>query len=608
MKKSLIAASFMIAAAIHSEIASDEAAAPYLTNINKEIACQGDLIVLRNGQKLCGRIEKLPPLSYSFKTVPFKEKDLAIIIFFLEGNDKKAHYVTRDGHLYTGNLPGEKLIFHDLSNSEGTKQAFDPQEIEYIALKRKTEGALSNHRKTFSIELKDGNRFPAILKQETITISNGVKEQVLETNSIIRLVFAGGVHGYIRKNGLPQKIKLSFVKDPYLAVQICHTCDIIKLPCDHIVMLQEGNDFSLPKETAAGVAAFMTAGEAPTSLEGAIGAVAIASEVFHSLDDVAFESPVKGTAQKEVPPIFTSMVFEQFADIAFENRQLEEDEARLTAEAILGIAQLMAEQDIDLNSESETHELIEEDPELSRIKFISAAEKEQQEGDKVVLELDLIPISKPVVFENFMQEIQENKAMEAEIGQPFSVGSIVERPKEKQKEQAKQVDPSKPSGMIYISPRNATQEKDLYGFYVDQYPVSNLDYKNFVDATHYHMPLHWFEGKIPNGLENEPVVNVSYKDAVTYAVWAGKRLPTDFEVNYAAKRAVLANQRIYEWTATSVSVGEKRHGSRNISEPKNNNYKEVYNLAQGRVSYMYKHDCNNNTGFRCVLDARGSAP
>ena len=78
-------------------------------------------------------------------------------------------------------------------------------------------------------------------------------------------------------------------------------------------------------------------------------------------------------------------------------------------------------------------------------------------------------------------------------------------------------------------------------FYMDQFPVTNIEYKKFLDETNYrpednqNFLKHWENGIIVNGDENKPVIYVSLDDAKAYTKWAGKRLPTEIEWQYAAQ-------------------------------------------------------------------------
>ncbi len=113
--------------------------------------------------------------------------------------------------------------------------------------------------------------------------------------------------------------------------------------------------------------------------------------------------------------------------------------------------------------------------------------------------------------------------------------------------------------------RRHLRTMDIKAFYIDKYPVTNAEFKNFMDATHYHprdghnFLRDWKNGMYPQGWEKKPVTWVSLEDARAYAAWAGKRLPHEWEWQYAAQGF---DDRTYpwgsEWNAAAVPPVETR--------------------------------------------------
>jgi formylglycine-generating enzyme required for sulfatase activity len=101
------------------------------------------------------------------------------------------------------------------------------------------------------------------------------------------------------------------------------------------------------------------------------------------------------------------------------------------------------------------------------------------------------------------------------------------------------------------SPRRFHEHRmEVQSFYIDKYPVTNAQFKTFLDSGHYHPKddlnflRDWKDGSYRTGWENKPVTWVSQEDARAYASWAGKRLPHEWEWQYAAQGT---DDRLYPW-------------------------------------------------------------
>lgn len=109
----------------------------------------------------------------------------------------------------------------------------------------------------------------------------------------------------------------------------------------------------------------------------------------------------------------------------------------------------------------------------------------------------------------------------------------------------------RPSHVVTVSP-----------FFIDKFEVTCAAYQKFMDARGFAAPQNWPNGRMPAGGEQLPVTGVSWVDANAYAEWAGKRLPTEEEWEFAARGQ---DATLYPWgntwkgdAANTLEASQKR--------------------------------------------------
>ena len=124
-----------------------------------------------------------------------------------------------------------------------------------------------------------------------------------------------------------------------------------------------------------------------------------------------------------------------------------------------------------------------------------------------------------------------------------------------------------PAGEFEMGSRDGAPDEQpvhtvrLSEFYIDKYEVTVGQYRQFVHATSAVFP-DWAEVARYAESDRHPMVNVSWYDAMAYAKWAGKSLPTEAQWEYAARGGL--EGKAYPWGNQALDDTKANYEDSNI--------------------------------------------
>ncbi|MDP1834640.1 MAG: SUMF1/EgtB/PvdO family nonheme iron enzyme [Chlamydiales bacterium] len=582
----------------------------------KQSLSGGDVLVLKDGRKMNGRLEQIPQLHYAFGSITFQVEDIATVVFGKVNGADKLQIITKNGENFIGDLPSEKLIFSrrvavandrsvrgDRGNAQYLVAEIDPQDINFLVLKNHAVNPNAASKKFYHVTLRNGDHLAVTLEPEEIRLTDGWKEQTILSDRLVDVIFNGGLQGCVEGDLCDQHLGFNFVQDSTIGMRISGQHGTIRMPWDQIAELKVNlGDFVVNEQEATLADLYHQDLDEEDS-----------NELLYSSNNHFDEEEQEEATQ------FNSRHFKHVAARERFNVDSRIDDAYMTQQ-------------------------------FARIQL--ASQNNFQEEDEIFdYDADNVYAADQWLDEASNFEVDSSDMVYVPGGR-FLVAMNDSAPQHGWSNH-------KVSNLLPTA-NKPSQYVDVPSFYVDRHEVTNAEYAAFVADTGHRVPPHWSRGRVPRGYEDEPVVNVSYNDAEAYAAWAGKRLPSEIEWERAsteasqvleasliAKQEVMQDQAfsilsliasfepvmaetyipqatfgravdeisssVSEWTASSAVANTSKKVSRMYSA----NSSKFANHQVVRSGFVLGEDdgdaparqrlnrdeLNARTGFRCVLDA-----
>ena len=154
-------------------------------------------------------------------------------------------------------------------------------------------------------------------------------------------------------------------------------------------------------------------------------------------------------------------------------------------------------------------------------------------------------------------------------------------------------------GCSYCNEDESPEHSQFLGeYYIDKFEVSNNDYKIFADIKGNAYPAYWKDqidksGNFVSSYFAALPVIVTYYEAVDYASWAGKRLPSELEWEKAARQPEsgekIGQQTLYSWGIRfkdGISNTEEFWASDRVGANLKKKITEKYGLAKIEKGYI----------------------